>query len=643
MHFVEVLGTRVASATYESGLEQVRALAASGRPAAVCAANTHIVSLARHDPSFASVVRSFDMLLPDGMPLIWAMNRRGGGLRDRVYGPYFMRYVLLNTPRPWKHFLFGGREATQRQLVQAMRSLQPDLDIAGVISPPFREWSEADEMDFARQIRESGANFVWVALGGERQERWIARNLHRYERGVFLAVGDAFELLAGNRPFAPEWMQRRGLTWVYRLWQEPRRLWPRYLRFNSLFVYYFLLDRVGEKWRRWTRCPTRPAAPGAPSPGFLRVAFVGSRGVPARYSGFETVVEELGARLAARGHEVTVYNRMPYYAEIRGMWRGMKLRWFPTIPTKSLDTIVHTTLCTIDACFRKYDILYVCGVGNTPRFSLVRRVTGARTVINVDGADFKRKKWGPLARWWLKSSEKRATRTADAIVADNRTVVDHYVRAYGHHPIYLSYGAELRTGRVRRGEMERWGVEEGRYLLHVSRLTPENETDLLLKAYARCPGLPPLLVVGSPGYETAYASQLRTLAGPGVVFTGARYGEAYVELSQHAAFFIMPATIEATRLVLLDQMGMGQTVLYRDCTATREVLGDAGQPFGGRESIEEDVEDLAVWMERLWRDEARRAELGLLALDRARRVYSWEAVTDRYEVLMRGLVKGAKP
>lgn len=630
---VEVLGVRLACLTYPSGLEEVRRLAWTGRPAAVCAANTHIVSLARHDPSFARVIGAFDLLLPDGMPLIWALNRRGAGLHDRVYGPYFMRYVLLNSPRPWRHFFFGGKPETQERLIAAMRNLQPDLEVAGRLSPPFREWTEADEAGFARQIRESGADFIWVALGGERQERWIARNLHRHGRGVFLAVGDAFELLAGNRPFAPFWMQRHGLTWLYRLFQEPRRLWPRYLRYNSLFVRYFLRDRLVEKWRGWRGRGARAGEGAVARDGKWRIAFVGSRGVPARYSGFETVVEELGARLAARGHAVTVYNRMPYYEEIRGVWRGMRLRWFPTIPTKSLDTIVHTTLCTIDACFRKYDVLYICGVGNTPRVSLVRRLTGARTVINVDGADFKRKKWGPVARWWLQASEKRATRVADAIIADNRTVVAHYEKDYGYRPIHLSYGAEIRTRPVRRGELERWGLQEGGYILHVSRLTPENETDFLIRAHARRPGLPPLVVVGSSGYETAYAAELRALAGPGVVFTGARYGDAYVELSQHARFFVMPATIEATRLVLLDQMGMGRAVLYRDCIATREVLGDAGQAFGGGGGVEAEIGELAGWMERLAGDAAHCAELGRRALERVQREYSWDAVTDRYETL----------
>lgn len=237
-----VLGTSLACTDYENALEYIRALAQSERPAMVCAANTHIVSLARHDPTFAAVMRRFDLILPDGMPLIWSLNQRGAGLRDRVYGPYFMQEALRRHGPPWRHFFFGGRPETLDLLVRTARELNPNIVIAGTYSPPFRAWTESDEENFAQTIRQAHPDFIWVALGGERQERWIEANLHRHSRGVFLAVGDAFELLAGRRPFAPLWMQRLGLTWFYRLMQEPRRLWPRYFRFNTLFIYYSLRE-----------------------------------------------------------------------------------------------------------------------------------------------------------------------------------------------------------------------------------------------------------------------------------------------------------------------------------------------------------------------------------------------------------------
>jgi N-acetylglucosaminyldiphosphoundecaprenol N-acetyl-beta-D-mannosaminyltransferase len=120
--------------------------------------------------------------------------------------------------------------------------MRPDIRIVESYSPPYREWNEEDQEEFARRINEKSPDFVWVALGGEKQEAWIIDNLHRYRRGVFFAVGDAFELLAGRRPFAPEWCQRYGVTWLYRLLQEPSRMWRRYLKYNSLFLGYLLRD-----------------------------------------------------------------------------------------------------------------------------------------------------------------------------------------------------------------------------------------------------------------------------------------------------------------------------------------------------------------------------------------------------------------
>ena len=241
---VNVLGTPVARVTYQSAFEIVQNLAREPRPTAVCPSNTHILSEARHDPGFARVMSKFDLVLPDGMPVVWAMNLRGAGLSDRVYGPYFMKYVLERTPRPWRHFFFGDTEEVLEALKRTAIQLQPNIDIVGAISPPFRVWTESDEAHFAETINAASPDFIWVALAGGRMERWIAANQARYKRGAFLAVGDAFTLLSGRRPFAPKWMQRLGLTWLFRMLKEPRRLGPRYLQYNSLFVYYLLRDSL---------------------------------------------------------------------------------------------------------------------------------------------------------------------------------------------------------------------------------------------------------------------------------------------------------------------------------------------------------------------------------------------------------------
>ena len=188
------------------------------------------------------MLAKFDLVLPDGMPVIWTLNLGGAGLADRVYGPYFMRHTLLNTPKPWRHFFFGDSPECIAAMQHSARQLQPDIEIVGAISPPFRPFTEADEASFATAINQAAPDFVWVALPGVRMERWIIANQSRYQRGVFLAVGDAFALLSGRRKFTPAWMQRLGLTWFYRLCAEPMRLGPRYLKHNSLYLFYLFLD-----------------------------------------------------------------------------------------------------------------------------------------------------------------------------------------------------------------------------------------------------------------------------------------------------------------------------------------------------------------------------------------------------------------
>ena len=608
-----ILGTPVHCATYDSALEEVKRLAAKETPAAVAACNTHIIALARKDPSFGEIMRAFDVVLPDGYPLVWQLNRAGAKLRDRVYGPYFMRHVLQHTPRPFRHFFFGGSEGCLGRLKAAALEIQPELEIAGTFSPPYRAWTEEDEKQFAQRIAAARADFIWVALGGERQERWIVKNLPRHRRGVFFAVGDAFELLAGSRPFAPPWMQRCGLTWLYRLAQEPKRLFPRYVKFNSLFLYYLFRDRF---------LGTRGSGV---APRHTKVAFLGSRGVPARYSGFEVVVEELGSRLVSSGYDVTVYNRFPRYVSSKKEHKGMRLITLPTIPTKSLDTIVHTTLSSIDAVFRGYDLIYLCGVGNSILAGFLRRF-GLKVVINVDGADFRRAKWGTFARQWLKLSELWATRLGHRLIADNREIVTRYVRNYGVKPDYINYGCQFRTKPVFTGELQRWGLDPQGYALHVSRLTPENEADLLLSAWREYRGPMKLVITGSQTYEAAYYDKLRELADDRVVFTGARFGDAYVELSQNALVFVMPAAIEATRLVLLDQMGMGKAILFKDSPATREVLGDTAEPFDPADPVASLAQKIAL----LSANPDRCEQLGLLALARAADTFSWDVVLAKY-------------
>lgn len=238
-----VLGCRINLETYESATARMMAMSKARKASLVAAANTHLVSEANSDEAFGRILEGFDLVLPDGMPLVWALRMDGHVIEERVYGPYLMEHVLRHAAAGMKHYFFGGTEDCLEALRVRLMELRPDLQIVGMRSPPFGQWDVETERGLIEEINESGADFVWVALGGVKQERWIAANRGRFEKGIFLAVGDAFVLLAGLRGYAPNWMQRVGMTWLYRLAQEPKRLAGRYLKYNVRFVTAFLRER----------------------------------------------------------------------------------------------------------------------------------------------------------------------------------------------------------------------------------------------------------------------------------------------------------------------------------------------------------------------------------------------------------------
>lgn len=242
-----VLDVPLAVTDYAGAVTQARQWAvAPARAYAIAAANTHVVTLARRDTAFASALGRFDLVLPDGMPLVWMMNRHlGTPLRDRVYGPTFMLRCLEAAQGPdFAHFLLGGSEELLAALRESLMARFPALRLAGSYAPPFGAWPPEEDERIVARIRESGANLVWIGLGCPKQELWLARCLPRLPAGVYSAVGAAFAFHAGLVSQAPAWVQRAGMEWLFRLLAEPRRLWRRYLVFNTLFLWHLARETL---------------------------------------------------------------------------------------------------------------------------------------------------------------------------------------------------------------------------------------------------------------------------------------------------------------------------------------------------------------------------------------------------------------
>ena len=236
----ELLGVRFALADYEGALRRIEEMVAAGDRGYFCCTSVHGLMESDSDAELATALNDAELNLPDGMPIVWALNLLSDGkpLRDRVYGPTLMESACERAAALGHSiYLYGGYDdGALRQLKTALRRRSPAIEIAGTWSPPHRELSPEEDREVAARIDESGAALVWCGISTPRQEKWVARIRPLVSAPVMISVGAAFDFLAGRASQAPSWMQRRGLEWAYRLSREPRRLGPRYLRSNPAFV-----------------------------------------------------------------------------------------------------------------------------------------------------------------------------------------------------------------------------------------------------------------------------------------------------------------------------------------------------------------------------------------------------------------------
>lgn len=236
----ELLGVGFSLADYDSALDRIEEMVRGGERGYVCLTSVHGLMESRRDLELAAILNAATLNLPDGMPVVWALNLLGDGerLRDRVYGPTLMEMASRRAAAAGiPVYLYGGHDDDAlRELKTGLRRRAPEIEIAGAWSPPHRDLGDDEEAELAARIDESGAGIVWCGISTPRQERWVARMRPLVKAPVLVSVGAAFDFLAGRASQAPAWMQRRGLEWAYRLGREPRRLGPRYLRSNPAFV-----------------------------------------------------------------------------------------------------------------------------------------------------------------------------------------------------------------------------------------------------------------------------------------------------------------------------------------------------------------------------------------------------------------------
>jgi glycosyltransferase involved in cell wall biosynthesis len=358
----------------------------------------------------------------------------------------------------------------------------------------------------------------------------------------------------------------------------------------------------------------------------MRIAILGTRGIPASYGGFETFAEHLSTRLVARGHEVTVYCRAHYVSPRQLEYHGVRLKVLPTIRHKYLDTVVHALLSAIHAVPFRFDAALVCNAANTP-FVPILRLTGTPVAINVDGLEHKRKKWGWLGRHYYLMAERLSTVLPNVTVTDAQVIHDYYLSRYNAPSRMIAYGAEVER-RPDRTAVRRWRTEPNRYVLYVSRLEPENNAQLVIEAFKKVRTAYRLLIVGDAPYARDYINDLKARArgDKRIVFTGFVFGQDYRALQQNAYCYVHATEVGGTHPALLEAMGYGNCVLTLATPENLEAVGDAGIAY-------RDEADLAEKLQRVLRDGSLVQSYRNRAQVRVQRYYDWDRIVDQYEKL----------
>ena len=363
----------------------------------------------------------------------------------------------------------------------------------------------------------------------------------------------------------------------------------------------------------------------------MRIALLGTRGIPANYGGFETFAEELSVRLAARGHVVTVYCRSHYAQASEAVYRGVRRVVLPTVRRKYLDTPIHTCLSCLHLLMRRQDAVLLCNSANAV-FAYWPRLVGTPTVLNVDGLERKRRKWGVVGRAWYQLAERLATLCPDIVVSDSRVIQRYYSARHGLETPYIAYGASCGTERST-DTLDELGLRRGEYFLYVSRFEPENNARLVVEEFERCGAKQRLVMVGDAPYAAGYIARVKASNDPRILFPGAIYGKGYRELQSHCLAYIHAAEVGGTHPALVEAMGRGCAVLYLDTPENREVAGRVGLSFSVRRgSLRARLEELAAAAP------GTLLELRQAAIQEAAAHYDWNVVTDRYESLLRALV-----
>jgi glycosyltransferase involved in cell wall biosynthesis len=363
----------------------------------------------------------------------------------------------------------------------------------------------------------------------------------------------------------------------------------------------------------------------------MKILLLGTRGIPSKYGGFETCVEEISSRLA-KEHQVVVYSRSQYHKEQPASYNGVHIVYLPTIKIKFIDTLYHTLISLFHALlFNRDGYFMVFNAANTPVL-LLAYLFNRHIALNTDGLEWKRDKWGNIGKVYFQFSEWLATKIVKNIVTDSQGMHDYYLHRWGKRSTIIEYGAYLQDS-ITPELLHPYKLEKNQYFLQITRLEPENNPLLTIKAFLQFKSEQPdarvkLVIVGDNPYSSPYATEIKKFINEDIVLTGYQYDRLLLnEFRTNCLAYIHGNQVGGTNPALLEAMGASAFVLAREVNFNQEVLQTGGKYF------KRDEKDLCQKMKWV---HANRNNLELaknISLKRIKNYYNWDRIATRYEKL----------
>lgn len=618
--YCKILGTNINVISMEKAVIWLEENLERLRGEYICVSNVHTTVMAFRDRDYRRVQNQAAMAIPDGKPLSIVSRRRGFSDAERVPGPDLMSRIFeCSEEKGYRHYFYGSRKETLAKLKNNLMKRYPYLQIAGMYAPPFRELTEKENQEVICRINDAKPDFIWVALGAPKQEKWMST--HRGQvSGLMLGVGAAFDFSAGTVKRAPKWMQELCLEWLYRILQDPKRLIPRYVSTNLSFLWNVCIEN--RKLRKTGRRKGRS----------MKIAMIGHKRIPGREGGAEVVVNELSTRLVRKGFSVDAYNRRGAYASGREFrhrtgkeYRGIRIITIPTFESKSLNAIVYSFLASIRALYGRYDILHYHAEGPCAML-WIPRLFRKRIVVTIHGLDWQRAKWGSFASEVIKFGEKLASRYADEIIVLSDNMQQYFRNTYGRETVFIPNGISRPAKREAEIIKDRWNLQKDEYILFLARLVPEKGVHYLIEAYKQLTTDKKLVIAGCVSRGDEYIEALLKKAGKNknIIFTDFVGGKDMEELFSNAYLFVLPSDVEGMAMGLLEAMSYGNCCLVSDIPENLEVVEDKAVIFR-----KGSVSDLRGKLQELLSEPERVSRYKLMAADFICEKYDWDRVVEQ--------------